>query len=122
MYNYVLCTAICTPQCQNGGDCTLNHTCSCTAVWTGQSCEEGMIVCFLNLNQCFVLYCKEIHQCLIAMYNYVYNNYYTTSSFARSARFATCARSSLRFNYFVLWSSASLHAPTQHIYIVQTCE
>ena len=31
-----------------------------------------------------------------------------TSSCARSARFATCARSSLRFNYFVLWSSASL--------------
>ena len=43
-----------------------------------------------------------------------------TSSCARSARFATCARSSLRFNYFVLWSSASLllHSTC----IIQTCE
>ena len=48
-----------------------------------------------------------------------------TSSCARSARFATCARARCahfviaHFNYFVLWNSTSL-APTQHIYMMNT--
>lgn len=31
---------ICDPECQNGGECVLNDTCSCTSEFTGPTCED----------------------------------------------------------------------------------
>ena len=37
--------AICTPGCQNGGECVAPNQCSCTSgMWTGNQCEEGNIM------------------------------------------------------------------------------
>ena len=65
-----------------------------------------------NVHACMYKH-DNVHACmykhdhsLIQSCSYSYS--YNTSSCARFARFATCARSLLRFNYFVLWSSASL--------------
>jgi len=36
-------TAVCSPPCQHGGNCTVPNNCSCTTGWTGQLCERGTI-------------------------------------------------------------------------------
>lgn len=44
-YNYMifscLLTAICTPDCSNGGTCSSLSVCVCTSAWTGGSCAIG---------------------------------------------------------------------------------
>lgn len=32
-------SALCTPECQNGGSCVLPNLCICTSAYTGASCE-----------------------------------------------------------------------------------
>lgn len=34
-------TAVCTPQCLNGGNCTEPGVCNCTMEWMGDHCEQG---------------------------------------------------------------------------------
>ena len=35
-----LCIAVCSPACQNGGNCTSPGTCECIEGWTGKLCDE----------------------------------------------------------------------------------
>ena len=35
-------TAVCTPQCLNGGNCTEPGVCNCTMEWMGNHCEQGL--------------------------------------------------------------------------------
>ena len=34
----LLCIAICTTRCANGGTCSAPYTCTCSSGWTGQDC------------------------------------------------------------------------------------
>ena len=33
-------TAVCSPECQNGGECTAPGQCTCTNEWEGPGCVE----------------------------------------------------------------------------------
>ena len=43
---YILCSAVCTPGCQNGGTCIAPNQCACTTSWTGSNCTQGLYVSF----------------------------------------------------------------------------
>lgn len=35
-------TAVCSPECQHGGECVEPGICRCTSRWSGNSCEQGI--------------------------------------------------------------------------------
>lgn len=41
LYPSFVFAAVCSPECDNGGVCLRNGTCSCQTGWEGQHCEQG---------------------------------------------------------------------------------
>ena len=37
------CTAVCVPECENGGECTGPNQCHCPAHYSGPRCQNGII-------------------------------------------------------------------------------
>ena len=47
-FNVHMITAVCSPDCMNGGTCIEPGECTCAAGWTGNRCEKGtqhFIIC-----------------------------------------------------------------------------
>ena len=44
-------TAVCSPRCLNGGNCTAPGVCTCTTEWMGDTCEQGKIYHTDNLTR-----------------------------------------------------------------------
>lgn len=42
-------TALCFPQCMNGGNCTAPAVCSCPKGYQGRHCEGGKFYTFINI-------------------------------------------------------------------------
>ena len=38
-------TAICTPECENGGTCTSPGVCTCASGWSGSRCTDRKLTC-----------------------------------------------------------------------------
>ena len=46
--------AICTPPCQNGGDCVAPGVCECPDVWNGLRCEDGKCSVFIHISATYL--------------------------------------------------------------------
>ena len=82
----LISVAVCDPECQNGGECVLNDTCSCPSEFTGPICagyfkEQDILNDNLPLHTAMHIQVHLLHNithvlCLLCMNNYA-NGLYT---------------------------------------------